>query len=139
MSYVETSEDFQDGGLNWCRVLYAAFLYDEYKKRKEIGHHKAIALSCRKAGVSGETLRQHLPKHNRKKRILRDRAIIEMRASGYSINLIAEMLGLHRCTVSRALDAQKSRVNAARLYDARKIRGRLKHGDKRLDADMVSC
>jgi hypothetical protein len=42
MAYVETSIDFFEYGLMACRVKYAAFLYDEFKKQHR--HHQAVAL-----------------------------------------------------------------------------------------------
>lgn len=137
MAYVETSDDWFKGGIHFARVQYAAFLYDEYKKFPAYTPAKALAAACRQASISSESLRQHLPAHNARKRKLRNLKIIDMRASGFSVNLIAEMLGIHRATVARVLDAHKSRVNAADRYSSYKIRGRLKFGDPRLNETEI--
>lgn len=137
MAYIETSEDFQDGGLARCRLAYASFLYDEYRKRPEITNTKALVLAARKASVSTPALQQYLPGHNDRKRRLRDLHIIDLRASGYSVNLVAETCGVSRKTVGRVLAAHAARVAAARKYSSHKIRGRLKYGDPRLNAEMA--
>lgn len=113
-----------------CRVKYAAFLYDAL--RPEYGHAKAIALAAREAKIPVDAVRQILPTHRRKDRILRDDMIIKMRSWGYSIDLIAAQLEMNRCTVTRALDAFKTRMNAISKVNGFKIRGRLKYSDPRI-------
>ena len=139
MAYIETSEDFQDGDFFRCRLQYASFLYDEYRKRPGITNTKALVLAARKAAVAAPALQQFLPAHNDRKRRLRDLHIIDLRASGYSVNLIAESVGVSRKTVGRVLAAHADRMAAASGYGAYKIRGRLKYGDPRLNAETMFC
>lgn len=113
-----------------CRVKYAAFLYDALKP--EYGHAKAISLAAREAKIPAAAIRQILPTHHRKDKIMRDDMILKMRSWGHSIDLIAESLDLNRCTVSRVIDAFKTRMQAISKVDGFKIRGRLKYSDPRI-------
>lgn len=119
-----------DPAIYVCRVKYAAFLYDAL--RPNFGHAKAISLAAREAKVTCEAVRLILPSHHRKDRILRDDMILKMRSWGYSIDLIAASMDLNRCTVSRVMDAFKTRMNAINKVSGYKIKGRLKHGDQRM-------
>ncbi len=114
-----------------CRVKYAAFLYDAL--RPEYGHAKAIGLAAREAKIPTDAIRQILPTHHRKDRVLRDDMIVKMRSWGYSIDLIAAQLEIKRCTVTRVLDAFKTRMNAVSKVASFKIRGRLKYNDPRIE------
>src|SRR3569833_3397691 len=131
MAYRETSVDIQDRGLYRCRVIYAAFLYDEFRRRRH-PHARAVALAVRKAGVTGDALRIILPRHNRAKRELRNRRIMELRAEGYSQKLIADLMGVSRYTVRRVIQSRKETMNAVDHYSWQKNHRHQKYGDIRL-------
>lgn len=105
------------------RTRYAAFVYDKIKH--DYSHSKAVVLACREAGISPPELKWFLPKHNWERKIIRNHKIINARASGYSINLIAKTHKVHRCTVGRVLTAFKDRMNMVEKYSRQSINGRL--------------
>lgn len=120
-----------DPAIYVCRVKYAAFLYDALLP--EYGHAKALGLAAREAKVTTKAIIQILPTHHRKDKILRDDMILKMRSWGYSIDLIAAQMDLNRSTVTRVMDAFKTRMTAISKVGGFKIHGRLKYSDPRIE------
>lgn len=131
MPYYPGNTLHNDPAIYPARVKYAAFLYDAWKDSH--GRNKALVMACKEAGVSLSALRQALPAHHRRERIIRNWTILKMRSWGYSIDLIAESMDLHRMTVSKIIDDFKTRLNAHEKVKKYKIRGRLRYGDPRMN------
>lgn len=130
MGYGEIASLFVDPVIYSARVKYAAFLYDAWKA--EHGHNKALRLACVEAKVNYASLRQFLPAHHRREKLIRNWNILKMRSWGYSVDLIAQSHDLNRMTVGRIIDDFKTRLNAVEKCGQYKIRGRLKFGDPRM-------
>lgn len=90
-------------------------------------------MAAKECHVSVPDLKIWLPKHNKERKIIRNHKIINNRASGYSIDLIAKTHSIHRCTVRRVLAAFMLRQKMIAYYSARRIRGRIKHPQLEFD------
>lgn len=114
-----------DNRLSFSRVRYAAFVYDQIKKDFQVTHSKAIVMASKEADVTPAALKIWLPRHNWERKIIRNHRIINARASGYSIQLIARVHKIHRCTVRRVLEAFTERQKMIRRYASMRISGRI--------------
>lgn len=115
----------RDNKLAFARLRYAAFVYDEFKKDFALTHSKAVVMAAKEANVAPAALKIWLPKHNWERKIIRNHRIINARASGYSIQLIAKTHKIHRCTVRRVLEAFANRQKMIRRYASMRIYGRI--------------
>lgn len=126
MYYDETQLDASRNELHYCRVRYAAFVYDRFISQK-LSHKRAFAKAVEVADINPLALKWYLPKHRKIKKTIRNAAILNYRAQGYSINLLADRFELSRSQIGRIIDSFSDKLLVSKKMS------RWKKPRKRLD------
>lgn len=135
MYYDETQLDASRNELHYCRVRYAAFVYDRFISQK-LSHKRAFAKAVQVADINPLALKWYLPKYRKMKRTIRNAAILNYRAQGYSINLLADRFSLSRSQIGRIIDSFSDKlVISKKMSRWKKPRKRLDPNDPLLGGE----